>query len=300
MTSQTGRINGNLQGSMVALITPFRNGEVDYEALNRLVDLQIEGGTDALVPCGTTGESPTLTEQEHQRVIESVIARSSGRCPVIAGTGTNATASTVARTKHAAEAGADGALLVAPYYNRPTQEGLYRHYAAVAEAVEIPLILYNVPKRTGVAIAEDTVIRLRRDFERIVAVKHATGTVDGVDRIRSGCDIDVLSGDDGLTWPLMVMGAVGVISVVANIAPRLVKKLTDAARRGRPAEALNAHSKVSAIMQGMNELGPNPIPIKTTMALAGHCQLEFRLPLCPLDERATQSLADLLRKHELA
>ena len=281
------------------MITPFRDGKVDYDALDRLVDLQIEAGTDALVPCGTTGESPTLTEEEHERVIESVIARSAGRCPVIAGTGSNATARAVARTKHASSAGADAALLVAPYYNRPTQEGLYRHYAAIAEAVEIPLVLYNVPKRTGVSIAEETVIRLRKEFGHVVAVKHATGTVDGVDRILAGCDIDVLSGDDGLTWPMMAMGAVGVISVVANIAPSLVKELVEAALSGEVNAARSAHRKVVALMEPMNELGPNPIPIKTAMALAGHCAEEFRLPLCPLGEQARQRLASVLRQHEL-
>ena len=288
-----------LRGSMVALITPFCDGAVDYEALSRLVDLQIEAGTDALVPCGTTGESPTLSEDEHQRVIETVIARSAGRCPVIAGTGSNATARAVARTKHAAAAGADAALLVAPYYNRPTQEGLYRHYAAIAEAVEIPLVLYNVPKRTGVAIAEETVIRLRKGFDNIIAVKHATGSVDGVDEILTACDIDVLSGDDGLTWPLMALGAVGVISVVANIAPGLVKDLVDAAAAGQVSRAVNAHRKVSTLMQTMNGLGPNPIPIKTALALTGQCAEEFRLPLCPLDDPGRRSLEAVLRQHEL-
>jgi len=299
MTGRSDNGRRKLRGSMVALVTPFREGAVDHESLNRLVDLQIEAGTAALVPCGTTGESPTLTEAEHQRVIEAVIARSDGRCPVIAGTGSNATAQAVSRTKQAAAAGADGALLVAPYYNRPTQEGLYRHYAAVAEAVDVSLVLYNVPKRTGVAIAEQTVIRLRRDFDHVVAVKHATGTVDGVDEILTGCDIDVLSGDDGLTWPMMALGAVGVISVVANITPGLVKDLVEAAAAGRVDQAGSIHRQVSALMQAMNRLGPNPIPIKTALALAGLCAEEFRLPLCPLDEQAKRSLEAVLRQHEL-
>ncbi len=288
-----------LRGSMVALITPFRDGLVDFEALNQLVDAQIEGGTDALVPCGTTGESPTLTEMEHQEVIGAVIGRSAGRCPVIAGTGSNSTACAVARTKHAAEAGADAALVVAPYYNRPTQDGLFRHYSAVAEAADIPIVVYNVPKRTGVNISEDTVIRLRKAYGNIVAVKHATGALDGVDKMLSGCDVDVLSGDDGLTWPLMALGAVGVISVVANIAPKLVKDLVDFAAAGQVSQAVATHRKMAALIQSLNALAPNPIPIKTAMAMAGRCAEEFRLPLCPLDEDGRKSLAEILRLHEL-
>ncbi len=288
-----------LRGSMTALITPFQDGAVDFDALRCLVDSQLEGGTDALVPCGTTGESPTLTDAEHQAVIEAVIARADGRRPVIAGTGANDTARAVERTRLAARAGADAALVVAPYYNRPTQEGLYRHYAAIAEAVDLPLVLYNVPKRTGVAIADDTVIRLRRGFGRIVAIKHATGSLDGVDRILAGCDIDLLSGDDGLTWPLLALGAVGVIGVVSNIAPRLVKELVASAEAGRMDRALSAHRKVAALAQALNDLGPNPIPIKTAMAMVGRCAEEFRLPLCPLDEAARRTLESTLRQHEL-
>lgn len=299
MASQSKTDRRTLQGSMVALVTPFRDGAVDYAALDRLVDLQLEARTDAVVPCGTTGESPTLTAEEHDRVIGAVIARCAGRCPVVAGTGSNSTAEAIRRTRQAAAAGADGALIVAPYYNRPTQEGLYRHYAAIAEAVSIPIVLYNVPKRTGVSIAEDTVIRLRRDFEHIVALKHATGSVDGVDRILRECDIDVLSGDDALTWPLMAMGAVGVISVVANIDPRAMRRLTEAARDGNATVAADAHRRVSALAEGLGRFGPNPIPVKTALALMGLCADEFRLPLCPIDEPARQQLSELLRKHEL-
>ena len=299
MASQSKTDRRTLQGSMVALITPFRDGAVDYAALDRLVDVQLEARTDAVVPCGTTGESPTLNAEEHDRVIGAVIARCAGRCPVVAGTGSNSTAEAIRRTRQAADAGADGALIVAPYYNRPTQEGLYRHYAAIAEAVSIPIVLYNVPKRTGVSIAEDTVIRLRRDFEHIVALKHATGSVDGVDHILRACDIDVLSGDDALTWPLMAMGAVGGISVVANIDPRAMRRLTEAARAGDATVAADAHRRVAALAEGLGCFGPNPIPVKTALALMGLCAEEFRLPLCPIDEPARQELAELLRKHEL-
>lgn len=299
MAGQSKTDTPRLHGSMVALVTPFRDGSVDYAALNRLVDLQLEARTHALVPCGTTGESPTLTAEEHDRVIETVIARCDGSCPVVAGTGSNSTAETIRRTRQAAAAGADAALIVAPYYNRPTQEGLYRHYAAVAEASDIPIILYNVPKRTGVSIAEDTVIRLRRDFAQVVALKHATGSLDGVDRMLRGCDIDLLSGDDALTWPLMAMGAVGVISVVANIDPRGMRRLVEAARAGDAVVAADAHRRVSAMADGLSRFGPNPIPIKTALALKGLCAEEFRLPLCPMNEPAKQQLADLLRSHEL-
>ncbi|HUU85753.1 MAG TPA: 4-hydroxy-tetrahydrodipicolinate synthase [Phycisphaerae bacterium] len=299
MAPQANREKRRLRGSMVALVTPFRDGGVDYAALDRLVDLQLEAGTDALVPCGTTGESPTLTGEEHDRVIGAVIARCDGRCPVVAGTGSNSTAEAIRRTRQAGAAGADAALIVAPYYNRPTQEGLYRHYAAIAEATEIPIILYNVPKRTGVAIAEETVIRLRKDFEHIVAVKHATGSVDGVDRMLRGCDIDVLSGDDALTWPLMAMGAVGVISVVANIDPKGMRRLTEAALAGNVSVAIDAHRRVCAVAETLGGFGPNPIPIKTALALKGLCAEEFRLPLCPMEEEAKRQLADALGKHEL-
>ena len=288
-----------LRGSMVALITPFKDGAVDYAALKRLVDMQIEAGTDALVPCGTTGESPTLSREEHDKIIETVIARCDHRCSVIAGTGSNSTAQAVLATKHAAAAGADAALLVAPYYNRPTQEGLYRHYATIAQAVDIPLVLYNVPKRTGVAIAEETVIRLRKAFSHIVAVKHATGSVDGVDRLLAGCDIDVLSGDDALTWPLMAMGARGVISVVANIAPQLSKALIEAAADSGLTQGRNIHRRISALAEGLNGFGPNPVPIKAAMALAGHCGDELRLPLCPMDDKCKKALTQLLKRHEL-
>ena len=299
MTNRSSQSPRTFRGSMVALVTPFADGAVDFAALDGLVDRQVEAGTDVLVPCGTTGESPTLTAEEHARVIEAVIKRSAGRCAVMAGTGTNSTAETVRRTRHAAEVGADGALLVAPYYNLPTAEGLYRHYAAVAEAVDIPLVLYNVPKRTGVAISEATIIKLRKAFGHIVAVKHATGSVTGVDRILAGCDIDVLSGDDALTWPLMSLGATGVISVVANITPQAVKDQVEAAASGNLEAALRTHRKVYALAEGMGVLGPNPLPVKTALALMGLCAEEFRLPLCTLSAEAKAALATLLRRHEL-
>ncbi|GAG34985.1 unnamed protein product, partial [marine sediment metagenome] len=217
---------------MTALVTPFRDSDVDWPRLDALADRQIDAGTDWLVPCGTTGESPTLTPSEYQQVVEAVIARASGRCPVLVGTGTNSTAETIGRTKYAASVGADAALVVAPYYNRPTQEGLFRHFAKIAESVDLPIVLYNVPIRTGVAISNDVVVRLREGYANIQAVKHATGNLDDVTELLSRCDITVLSGDDCLTWPMMAVGAVGVISVLGNLCPGLLKSLVTAAREG--------------------------------------------------------------------
>jgi 4-hydroxy-tetrahydrodipicolinate synthase len=287
-----------LRGSMVALVTPFRNGEIDWPALNGLVDRQIEGGTDVLVPCGTTGESPTLSHGEHDRVIEAVIKRSGGRKPVLAGTGSNCTAEAIRLTKHARQVGADAALIVAPYYNRPTQEGLFRHFAAIAEAVDMPLVLYNVPIRCGVEIKPETVARLRAAYPRYVAIKHATGSIDGASEIAALCDIDILSGDDSMTLPLMAVGAVGVVSVLANLIPAEVKTLVHAAVAGDWARANRLHRKQFALYQAMAALGPNPLPIKTALALQGLIAEEFRLPLCALSDDGRMRLENALRKHE--
>jgi 4-hydroxy-tetrahydrodipicolinate synthase len=284
---------------MTALVTPFRNGDVDWGRLDALVDRQIEGGTDWLVPCGTTGESPTLTHPEHDRVIEAVIARSAGRCPVMAGTGSNSTAEAVRLTRHAASVGAQAALVVVPYYNRPTQEGLFRHYAKIAESTEIPIVLYNVPPRTGISLANSTVLRLREACRNIVGIKHATGSVDGATDLIGRSDVAVLSGDDGLTWPLMALGAAGVVSVVGNLAPALMKSLVSAAVSGDTASALQYHKKVHDVAAEIGRYGPNPLPIKTAMALCGLLEEEFRLPLCPLDDEAHKGIEQVLRRHEL-
>jgi len=286
-------------GSMTALVTPFRGGDVDWACLQRLVDRQIEGGTDWLVPCGTTGESPTLDEAEYQRAIETVVAQAAGRCPVMAGTGTNSTTETVRRTRRAAKVGASAVLVVVPYYNRPPQEGLFQHYAKVAECVDIPIVLYNVPPRTGVNLNNETVIRLRERFANIAAIKHATGNVDGVSELRSACDIAVLSGDDPLTWPLMALGAVGVISVLSNLCPALMKSLVTAGLRGDRQAALRYHARVNDLALGIGRFGPNPLPIKTAMSINGLLEEEFRLPLCPLDAEARMGIEQLLRRHEL-
>jgi len=292
-------LSNELRGSMTALVTPFLQGEIDWPRLDALVDRQIDAGTDWLVPCGTTGESPTLTEPEREAMLQRVVAQSGGRRPVLAGTGTYSTAETIHRTRRAAELGANAALLVAPYYNRPTPEGLYAHFAAVAEAVDLPLVLYNVPFRTGVTIPNDVVIRLRRSHRNVVAIKHATGSVDGVTELLASGDIAVLSGDDALTWPLMALGAVGTISVVSNLAPVLIRSAVQAALEGDLAEARQYHRKVHDLALGLGRFGPNPLPIKTAMALAGLLEEEFRLPLCPLDAEARSGVKGLLRRYEL-
>ncbi len=289
----------NLRGSMTALVTPFRGGEVDWPRLEALVDRQIEGGTDWLVPLGTTGETPTLTDEERAKILETVIARAAGRCPVMAGTGSNDTAATVEHTKLAASMGVDAALVVAPYYNRPTQEGLHRHFGAVAEAVDLPIVLYNVPARTGVTIGNDTIVRLREGFSNIVAIKDATGNVEATTDLAARCDIAVLSGDDSLTWPFMALGAVGVVSVIANLHPALMKSLVSAALEGNMPAALQYHRKVYDLATGIGRYGPNPLPIKTSMAVAGLIEEEFRLPLCPLDADAREGIQRVLRRHEV-
>lgn len=284
---------------MTALVTPFRDGHVDYACFERLVDRQIEGGTDWLVPLGTTGESPTLSDSERDKILETVLARSAGRCGVIAGTGSNNTADTVERTRRAQAAGADAALVVVPCYNRPTPEGLFRHFATIADAVELPIVLYNVPTRTGVDMGNDVVVRLRESHANIVAIKDAGGDVDRVTDLSARCDIDVLSGDDSLTWPLMALGAVGVISVLSNLAPSLMKSLVTAAEAGDVKSVLPLHRKVYDLAVGLGRFGPNPIPIKTAMAASGLVREEFRLPLCPVDQSARSGIEAVLRRHEL-
>ncbi len=284
---------------MTALVTPFRNDGIDWNRVEALVERQIAGGTDWLVPCGTTGESPTLTPAEHDKMLECVIGRSAGRRPVLAGTGTNSTSESVRRTRLAAKAGADAALVVAPYYNRPNEEGLFRHFSKVAQSAEIPIVLYNVPMRTGVKISNDLVVRLRKACPNIVAIKHATGSVDGITELLSRCDIAVLSGDDSLTWPMMALGAAGVISVVGNITPNLLKSLVTAALNGDQTAALQSHRKLYDLAEGIGRFGPNPLPIKTAMAISGLIEPEFRLPLCPLDSDTCEEIEQILRWHEL-
>ncbi len=288
-----------LRGAMTALVTPFRDGAIDWAALDALVDRQIAGGIDWLVPCGTTGESPTLSTKERDELLERVPARSNGRCSVLAGTGSNSTAEAIERTRRAAAGGANAAMLVAPYYNRPTPEGLFRHFAAIAEAVDLPIVLYDVPTRTGVTIPIDVIVRLRESFPNVVAIKDATGDVDRVSELISRCDITVLSGDDSLTLPLMVVGAKGLVSVLSNLAPLLVVTLVRAALSGDWAVAQRHHRSLFDLATGLGGCGPNPLPIKTALAIRGEIAEEFRLPLCPLDGDARREIDTVLRRHEL-
>ncbi len=281
-------------GCMAALVTPFRDGKVDFAALDGLVDHVLAGGVSGLVPCGTTGESPTLDDDERNAVIKAVARRVRGRVPVIAGTGTNSTARSVDHSRAALAAGADGVMLVAPYYNRPSQAGLYEHFSAVARQVSAPIILYNIPGRTGVEISIETIARLRADHRHIVAVKHATGSLDGASELAAACDITILSGDDSLTLPLVSVGAVGVISVLANLLPAEMSAFTAAAVSGDLRGAQQWHRRLFPLARGLLRLDTNPIPIKTALALRGMMAEEFRLPLCPMGTETRQRLTTLL------
>lgn len=285
-------------GCTVALVTPFKNGEVDHDGLRRLVDWHVEQGTKVISPVGTTGESPTLTHKEHEEVITTVIERVGGRARVLPGTGSNATAEAVRLTRFAKRAGADGALLVSPYYNRPTQEGLYRHYAKVAESADLPMVLYNVPARTGRNLDPETVARLA-SFTSIVAVKEASGQIDQASDIIARTDLTVLSGDDSLTLPMMAVGARGVISVVANLAPRDVAAMIDAFEAGHLDEARRLHLALFPLCRDLLGLAPNPVPVKTAMSLLGRINAELRLPLCPLDDRENTLLKASLERYGL-
>ncbi len=285
-------------GCTVALVTPFRDGEVDYPALQAAVDWQIEQGTPVISPVGTTGESPTLSHDEHERVIAAVVERARGRAKVLPGTGSNATSEAIRLTKFAARAGADGALLVSPYYNRPTQEGLYAHFARVAESVDFPQVLYNVPARTGRNVEPETVERLSK-IGPIVAVKEASGSLDQVSDILVRTNLTVLSGDDSLTLPMLSVGAEGVISVVANLVPRDVSAMLSAFERGEIDEARRLHLRLFPLCRDLLGLAPNPIPVKTALSLLGRGNGEMRLPLLPPDERSRDVLRRTLVRYGL-
>jgi 4-hydroxy-tetrahydrodipicolinate synthase len=288
------------KGSIVAIVTPFRNGTVDEEKLRELVEFQISGGTDAIVPCGTTGESSTLDYEEHDRVIEIVIRQVGKRVPVIAGTGSNSTAETIELTRKAKEMDADGCLLVTPYYNKPTQEGLYRHYMAIADAVALPQILYNVPGRTAVNLLPETVARLA-EHTNIVAIKEATGSLQQASEILAlaGDKIDVFSGDDFITFPMMACGAKGVISVTANIMPAEIAALVDAFRAGDLEKARQLHLRTLKINNAMF-VESNPVPVKTALGLMGKCSDEVRLPLCPMSVVNRARLVTIMNEYNLA
>ncbi|MFL5341235.1 MAG: 4-hydroxy-tetrahydrodipicolinate synthase [Gemmataceae bacterium] len=269
-------------GLTVAIVTPFRGGEIDFDELGRLVDWHVEQGTDALAPVGTTGESPTLDHEEHERVIAFVVERARGRIKVMAGTGSNSTREAIRLTKFAKRCGANGALLVGPYYNKPSQEGYYRHFASVAEAVDIPIVIYNIPGRTGSNIQPETIARIAQ-HPQFVAVKEATGSLDQASQILQLCDLAVLSGDDSLTLPLMSIGGKGVVSVVGNIVPRDMKALVSAFAHGKIGEAQAWHRKLFPLCRDMLGVATNPIPLKCALKLLGRGAGELRLPMCALD-----------------
>jgi 4-hydroxy-tetrahydrodipicolinate synthase len=288
------------KGSIVAIVTPFKNGKVDEKAYRDLIEFQIKNGTSGIVPCGTTGESATLSFEEHDRVIELTIAQAKKRVPVIAGTGSNSTAEAIMLTRHAAEAGADASLQVSPYYNRPTQKGLYEHFKAIAEAVDIPVILYNIASRTGVNIEPETMAKLSRDCKNIVGVKEASGNLDQMSRIKQLCgeNFTLISGDDSLTLPILSIGGIGIISVAANIVPQDVANLVQEFERGNLRKAQELHYRLLPLIKALF-IETNPIPVKTAMGLMGLCQADLRLPLCPMLESNLELLKKALREYKL-
>lgn len=286
----------NFQGTFTALITPFRDGEIDEPALRNLVEFQIAGGVAGLVPCGTTGEAVTMTDAERERVIAIVIEQAAGRVPVVAGTGGNDTRRSIEATRSAHAAGADAALVVVPYYNKPTQAGMIAHYTAIAEATDLPLILYNVPGRTGVNMTAETVLRLA-EFPTVVSIKEASGSLDQVSEIIGGAPggFAVLSGDDSLTLPMMSIGAAGVISVVSNIVPAAVSQLTNAALLGDFARARSLHHELFDLMRSMF-IENNPTAVKTAASMLGLCSGELRLPLTELGSASRRRLLEAIER----
>ncbi len=276
-------------GLTVALVTPFAEGAIDEAALRALVDFHVESGTDCISPVGTTGESPTLSHDEHEQVIRVVCEQAAGRVQVMAGTGSNSTSEAIRLTRFAESVGADGALLVAPYYNKPTQEGFYQHYRAIAEAVGIPIVLYNIPGRTAKNIEPETIARIG-ELETVVAVKESTGSMDQASQVLALSDLTVLSGDDSLTLPLLAIGGHGVVSVVGNIIPDDVKAMLVAFENGDLAAAMQWHARLFPLCRDLLGLATNPIPIKAAMGLLGRDTGEVRLPMTPLGD---DELADL-------
>lgn len=282
-------------GSLVAIVTPFRKGKLDERAFGDLIEWQIANGTNGIVPCGTTGESATLTHHEHHRVVKLAVEVARGRVPVIAGTGSNSTEEAISLTRHAKEDGADGALLITPYYNKPTQEGLYRHYKAVAEAVEIPQILYNIPSRTGVNMLPATVARLSA-MKNIVGIKEGSGSVQQASEIAQTCGerLTVLAGDDALTLPMMAVGGKGVITVTANVMPKDMAQLVDTFLNGRILESRQLHFKLSPLFNALF-LETNPIPVKEALGMMGKIDPELRLPLCAMGTDNREKLIRVMK-----
>ena len=292
------RKGSDFAGLSVAIVTPFRDGQVDLDRLRAQVDFQIASGTRCLCPVGTTGESPTLSHEEHERVIAEVVQHAAGRIRVMPGTGSNSTAEALRLTSWAARQHADAALLVAPYYNKPTQQGFYEHYRHIAEAVDLPLCIYNIPGRTGKNVEPDTICRLG-ELPNITMVKEATGMMDQASQILTGSQLTVLSGDDSMTLPLMAIGGQGVISVVGNIIPRDMIALVEAYRAGESAKACQLHHRLFPLCRDMLGLATNPIPVKAAMKLLGRDTGELRLPMTPLDEAAESALRRTLQNYGL-
>ena len=286
------------KGSMVALVTPFKGEKIDEEALRKLVRFQIENGTDVLVPCGTTGESATLSLQEHERVIDIVIDEAKGKTKVVPGTGSNNTAEALEFTGHAKEAGADGALIITPYYNKPTQEGIYQHFK-VLDSTGIPLIVYNIASRTGINITPATMARIAK-LKNAVGVKEASGNLKQMAEIKRLCgeDFDLISGDDALTLPLLAIGGCGIISVVANIVPKDVSEMITAHEKGDFKQARDYYYKLVPLVNAMF-IETNPIPVKTSMVLMGMIESALRLPMCAMSEANVEKLKKVLKEYKL-
>jgi 4-hydroxy-tetrahydrodipicolinate synthase len=288
------------KGTYTAIVTPFKNGQIDENAFRKLIDFQIENGVDGIVPVGTTGEAATLDYDEHLRVIEIAVEQAKGRCKIVAGTGSNSTKEAVELTQKAEKSGVDGALLASPYYNKPTQEGVYRHYRAIAESTPLKLMLYNVPGRTAGEIGIDTCARLARDCGTIVSIKEAGGSAERVSALRNvlPSDFTILSGDDALTLPFLSVGAVGVVSVASNIIPRQMTELVSNFIEGRPADSMRVHLRHFRLFKDLF-IESNPIPIKTALNLMGMIEPEFRLPLCEMSDANREQLARTLRALKL-
>src|SRR5215510_5148041 len=283
-------------GTHTAIVTPFRNGAIDEPALERLIKLQIKGGVDGIVPVGTTGESPTVDYKEHVHIIALSVEFAAGKVKVLAGTGGNSTSEAIFLTQHAEKVGADGSLQVAPYYNKPTQEGLFQHFREVARKTRLPIMLYSIPGRCGVEIAVDTVRRLARDCKNIIGIKEAGGNPDRVSQLRAalGDKFEILSGDDSLTLPFMAVGAHGVISVASNIIPREVARMVRAMADGKLGEAQKLHQKYYPVFKDLF-IETNPVPVKAALAMLGQCEEEYRLPLVPMSAKNRDVLRATLK-----
>jgi 4-hydroxy-tetrahydrodipicolinate synthase len=283
-------------GTYTAIVTPFKDGKIDEAALGRLIKNQIKAGVDGIVPVGTTGESPTVDYDEHIQIIELTVKFAAGKVKVLAGTGANATAEAIYLTREAEKVGADGSLQVAPYYNKPTQEGLFQHFREIARSTKLPIVLYSIPGRCGIEIGVETVRRLAADCKNIVGIKEAGGSCDRVSQLRAalGSGFEILSGDDSLTVPFMAIGAQGVISVASNIAPRQISQMVKACASGQTKKAMQLHQKLFPLFKDLF-IETNPVPVKAALALMGQIEEEYRLPLVPISETNLETLRTTLK-----